>query len=530
MSVSVSLSSLKSKIAVVMVLIVLFFGIFGSYQRANAFVWALLAPAAAEAAYVGTMTAIFGGAALATAGIEYLDSHADTVEATARETWGLMSADMKDNFIQSMSQSADAVSVAGNFIEGFLSNLRSKDIDTPSGGVGGQISPNDYTFDNVTGVVKLQNGAKVAVRTPTGATYNLTSFQFVISRSWENLFVGLSIGDTYPYGSYATPESASSAMASLKSNFQISLSAVSSVGYSFNFSTATDLPTGNLDNILDNIRARYDGEKLRLGVPTNTMVEPWANTATGNARVYENADGSTDTMVLPDGTPIPRDQVNWRTRATGQATIDGVSVPVVVGADGSLYDVNTGERVATREDAKSIGIPVSPAIDREWAWQDTLTKNPAKEETKDDTTTKPADLSGFFAKLWDWLKKILDAILGLPAKLIALLKDLFILLFVPDIAVLLAEIDIVKKMFDEKFGILKTIKDVLTGAFSGGSSNPLNDVTLNLPILNEPLKINTSLMESSIPTLKKIISGVMVLFTFLYIYRKITGRGGVMEK
>ena len=372
-----------------LVALILTFNTFFSYQRAHAFAWVLLAPAAAEAAYVGTMTAVFGGAALATAGINYLDENLDEVEATARETWGLMSQDMKDNFAQSMSQVGDGISVAGNWIEDFLSRAALNPALAPPQSA------------DITGTFR-QSNAQFYALSGYSFTYNDRQYQS-LSFGFDNATTGrlrISIGGVVSKTVTVGPALFSQFLETA-SNSSTSSALLATVIAQFGVSVTTssgaalDLPTGQLDNIRDHIndKIRAEGGTYRLGVPANTLVEPWANTAAGNARVYPNEDGTTDTMVLPDGVPIPRDQVNWRTRATGQATIDGVSVPVAVGADGALYDTRTGERVMSREDAQARGIPLSPSIPREWEWQDTLTKNPAKDKVED----KPISIPGGFA-------------------------------------------------------------------------------------------------------------------------------------
>ena len=400
-----------------LVALILSFSMLGSYQRAHALVWALLAPAAAEAAYVGTMTAVFGGAALATAGIEYLDENLDEVEATARETWGLMSQDMRDNFAMSMEQTADGLVVGGNFISDFLNGLRTN-IGTPDMPVGEYVGLESYGRADGAGcmcnTIYPAEGYGVNVAGSifkTSVVFNYsnvngsgdTRYGLRVSGAGQSVTRYYETQDarTLVRDRLIAADGITQVVNLINSYFSLSIVNVAT-GDVLGLPQSEDAIYNRVDQWL---RDRADAGNLRLGIPSNTLVEPWANTATGNARVYENEDGTTDTMVLPDGVPIPRDQVNWRTRATGQATIDGVSVPVVVGADGALYNTETGERVASREDAQAMGIPLSPSIPREWEWQDTLTKNPAKDKVED----KPISIPGGFAGptkpiAWDKLK------------------------------------------------------------------------------------------------------------------------------
>lgn len=119
-------------------------------------------------------------------------------------------------------------------------------------------------------------------------------------------------------------------------------------------------------------------------------------------------------------------------------------------------------------------------------------------------------LLGFFDKLLDFLKKII-----IPEN-----TD-FITTGFNDI----------KKLFDEKLSILSSLKDTMTGLFDD-SQSPALEYEVNLPATGgKPMKLmDIQLMSTGIPILKKVISGIIVLFTVLYVYRKIVGGGGVMEK
>lgn len=132
------------------------------------------------------------------------------------------------------------------------------------------------------------------------------------------------------------------------------------------------------------------------------------------------------------------------------------------------------------------------------------------------------------AKLLDGLGSIVKAITGLVGKIL----DGILALFVPDdLSFLSTEFKRITDKLNEKIAITGTIKEMITSVFDGGSSNPLQDISINLPITNEPLSFgNVSFIEEGVPILRKAISGICILYTLLYVYRKITGRGGVMEK
>lgn len=64
------------------------------------------------------------------------------------------------------------------------------------------------------------------------------------------------------------------------------------------------------------------------------------------------------------------------------------------------------------------------------------------------------------------------------------------------------------------------------------SKSPALEYEVSLPAAGgKTMKLmDINLMATGVPILKKVISGVIVLFTVLYVYRKIVGGGGVMEK
>ena len=113
------------------------------------------------------------------------------------------------------------------------------------------------------------------------------------------------------------------------------------------------------------------------------------------------------------------------------------------------------------------------------------------------------------------------------------LLEFFIKIFVPeDMDFVTNEFDKLKNNFDEKLGVVGDLKGTMESFFAQENSNPLADLTISLPATGgQPLKIiETSLIEKHVPTVKKVMSGILVLTTVFYLYRKITGRGGVMEK
>lgn len=113
------------------------------------------------------------------------------------------------------------------------------------------------------------------------------------------------------------------------------------------------------------------------------------------------------------------------------------------------------------------------------------------------------------------------------------LLDFFIKIFIPeDTDFLTNEFDKLKKVFDEKFKIVGSLEKTMSDFFVQENTNPLANLSINLPATGgQPIDVMpTTFVEQHVPTLKKVMSGFIVIMTVFYVYRKITGRGGVMEK
>lgn len=132
--------------------------------------------------------------------------------------------------------------------------------------------------------------------------------------------------------------------------------------------------------------------------------------------------------------------------------------------------------------------------------------------------------------------KIIDGIVGITKAITGLAKtilDGLIGIFVPkDLNFVSAEFDKIKNTFDEKLGIVGYLKVTMENFFAQENTNPLVGLEMSLPATGGKTidVMETGLIEQHVPTLKKVMSGVLVLMTVFYLYRKITGRGGVMEK
>lgn len=128
-----------------------------------------------------------------------------------------------------------------------------------------------------------------------------------------------------------------------------------------------------------------------------------------------------------------------------------------------------------------------------------------------------------------YLTKLLDSFV----KFFDNLTNWFIKVFIPEDTTFISEsIDNLTNKFNEKIGVLNVVKDSLTSGLEETDENILKDIELRLPILNnEPIQfINFEYVDPFVHYAKKFLSGVIVLYTILHVYRKITGSGGVMEK
>lgn len=127
------------------------------------------------------------------------------------------------------------------------------------------------------------------------------------------------------------------------------------------------------------------------------------------------------------------------------------------------------------------------------------------------------------------LGKLAEFVLNFFEKLL----EFFIKIFIPeDMDFISNEFDKLKNTFDDKLGIVGDLGGSIKSLFSQENPNPLQNLTISLPATGgEPIKVmEMSFIEQHVPTLKKVMSGILVLITVFYVYRKITGRGGVMEK
>lgn len=222
-----------------------------------------------------------------------------------------------------------------------------------------------------------------------------------------------------------------------------------------------------------------DGERINLQVSGSNFI---------------NSDGSV-LQIAHDGTATIGDvscNLDWLKPRTDYVD----DKPIVTNPDGTVTDLETGE---------TNKLPPS----------------------SDDLEGCEGVLCGI-GKLLDGLGSVVSSITGMIKSLL----DGLVGLFVPkDLAFMTEEFNKITNKLNDKIAITDSLKEAITGVFDGGDSNPLANISINLPITNEPLSFgNVSFIEEGVPILRKVISAIVVLYTIAYVYRKITGRGGVMER
>lgn len=134
----------------------------------------------------------------------------------------------------------------------------------------------------------------------------------------------------------------------------------------------------------------------------------------------------------------------------------------------------------------------------------------------------------FLGAVTSMISDLISSILGLVGDLLeGLLR-----LFVPDnLDFLTEEFNRVTAALQQKIGITEDLKGAIKGLFVETGTNPLNDIVIDMPAMSEPVSFREfTFIETGVPILKRIIGAIFTLYTIFYVYRKIVGQGGIMEK
>lgn len=134
----------------------------------------------------------------------------------------------------------------------------------------------------------------------------------------------------------------------------------------------------------------------------------------------------------------------------------------------------------------------------------------------------------FLGAVTSMIADLISSILGLVGDLL----EGILRLFVPsDLNFLSEEFNRVTAALQQKISITEDLKGAIKGLFVESGTNPLNDIVIDMPAMSEPVSFREfTFIETGVPILKRIIGAIFTLYTIFYVYRKIVGQGGIMEK
>lgn len=253
-----------------------------------------------------------------------------------------------------------------------------------------------------------------------------------------------------------------------------------------NFKTINNFLKDNPINIATPQPKAYlscpDGTRINMSINGGTFLDV-------NGQVMQ---------VSKDGTATVSSQIcnlGWEKPTVGY--IPGTDQVGITTPDGKTIDAETGERIT--EDGE---------ID---------------DELEDGCGTLCA-----IGKMLKGLGDIAKSIAGLAVKIL----DGLLGLFVPDnLDFLTEEFKRVTAALQEKISITEDLKSSIKGLFVDGGSNPLNELVIDLPAMSGPISLNNfTFLDTGVPILRRIIGAIFSLYTIFYVYRKIVGKGGIMEK
>lgn len=153
--------------------------------------------------------------------------------------------------------------------------------------------------------------------------------------------------------------------------------------------------------------------------------------------------------------------------------------------------------------------------------------DPTPDELSDPNKNPDKDplSGGFWQTLWDWLKKILEAILNLPAKIIKLLKDLLLLLFIPSDGFFDGMLESMKMVIDDEFDnddLLNKLKGL-----ENGDGGVFKDIVVSLMGVDNLVVIDADSVNKVLDNIHSWVRGVVYPFLIFYninqIYKLIRG-------
>lgn len=377
----ITLQTSKKLLIVILCTVILTFNLSMSYAKANSAAVQFVEEGL-KATYAGVVLSTLAVAQGASNTNDFVKEHGQKIYDTAKETYPKLSADMKANFAQSMSQVADGIVTVGDWITAALDSLKAD----PAINGSATISGLKYNFSSSTYYLTKSNPQTFFVL-PEG----FSDKQLFVSASYYSGKFYVRVGGSGSVGEYAIQYMTSSEGITKANslnkilhsgNLSAALSALSGVGVSIQLKQGDLVLNPSEDSIynqLDNwVRSRTNADhpEGKLGVYAPT--EAWT---TSGIRLGLDPTG-TQLLTLPDGVPydpVLHGDYSWRKPLT--QVIDGA--PAILNPttwDWVRPTDKTQVRPATiPEIADYVGTDVKTAED---------IKNNTKPK-EDDTVVKP---------------------------------------------------------------------------------------------------------------------------------------------
>lgn len=530
---------LKIKLIKIMMVCIIFgVSIIFSYQpKASANSFADI-PGFADEMFETLMKGAFvvaGGAAHAQ---DTINSNLETVSSTARGLWNTYSPQAKQAFMDSLTIGADGIVVAGNYITDFFNSLASSNvIEMPTGNIDTSkltytTDPSQIFFGGVSSATVTLNGVKKEVK--------------AMGIGIQNERVGTIYLSTHAITVTVSPEKAQSYLNSILGSgmsFSQIISAYRAAGATVVLNNnGVPVPVEGADSKFNQWLENTvkPSNSLGLSVPRSM---PYANTG-------QPLSLGLDGLYLPDG-KLYDGPINWQlegaltdagTLVIPDIMINGVphklvhtpngyvAVNPTTGVPMSLQDASAaGGTVIPNQLVYIDGVPYFKTGDNTLI--NVLTGEVVGNPPIDTEVPTTGDVTGLWAKLWEWLKSILDvlknilaAIVSLPVKLLDLLKALLLALFIPSEGFWSSNLDALKALlWGEQIGEFTDGLSSL-GSASGGT---FKDVVVSLMGVNSLTVIDADSVNAVLNYIHKWVRGVFYPFLLIYninmLYKLIRG-------
>lgn len=360
-----SIKFLKKILIVLMGLLLLFNTNYGAYKSskayANTFAQQFMEESLAVT-YASVITSLMTVGAGAINVNDFMKESGQEIYDTAKATWPQLSADMQANFKSSLSQMADGIIVAGDWITAALDLLKPQ--------LGG--STVDLPFTSNGSYAIFDKGYKLQVTNARGDTYTADYLYNDYGRDSMSPKIGFTMNGIGYASTLSTPSCADVVSygtincAQTKEIFRNAKSLSDLIAY-INVFKSTAIVVGVDGTIVDTSTPynRLDEWLRDVAIPTGnlgvyTPNEAWTNKG---YRLGLSADGQ-QLLTLPDGLPydpVIHGQYSWLKPLT--QVIDGIA-GVLDTAIGSWIDITTGKKISdatVTEMASATGVDESTA-------------------------------------------------------------------------------------------------------------------------------------------------------------------------